>query len=727
MATGVLIVAAFASSGYAAKQEDFNVDFTPGWGGCYRPMEWTPIVVGVSSRLTEPFGGMVTITAQQEEMSRMVVAHHFVLTPQLPLHLPLVAKFAFAVGDCNVRIVDTAKGKTCWNGKYNLTDFSESAKMLTPIGREDMLIATVGRGGRELTQLQRKAASRTEHRLGEVHVKPVLTRYLPWDWTGFASLDLLILYDPDWDLINAHQSKAIAQWVDNGGHLLVIFAAHPLPEEHPIAKLLPFELGEPIQRSIPEDVLGSWGCDRERDTTITCRRLRAKPSTHCWQSIANEYRLNEPARRSGHYGHMSSTVTQTEGVRYDSADPLFAFASVGFGRVGVIGFDPGDVKELKQDKAVKFWVHHLGAIIHTGSDRSQQRTLVLTEGTQDDQYGYHSFEAGPKDRSLNTLFGHLLAIAELRPLSIWWVILMLSSLAILLGPVDYLLLKRLDRQPLTWLTAAGWIVLFTAFAYYGVQMLRSGQVQVRAVSVVDAIQGKRQAWETTYMSLFAPDSDEYKLENLAGCQWWSAISPVQEQMYGFNRSGIDREIACLQHDGGNLPVSLPINIWSAQCMMSESPVEQIPISAKVTKLPGGEAIAVITNLSDCPIQRGCVRFADEMALRFGEVPVKGTGEFRGRLSKDKKWTCPGGDEYWSYPGADRGADSDRLNTSAAYFSRGCLDRTLGIRQCLCDGAAVVCAEYAGAPLPFVVADRNCKEVHTRLVRLVVHPQEGTDK
>ena len=90
----LLGVLAFAVPSPAATP--FNVDFSVGWQGCYRPMEWTPIEIGITSNLTKPFGGTVTTSAQQDDLTGMTVGHAFVLTPDLPLHLPLVIKLAFA-------------------------------------------------------------------------------------------------------------------------------------------------------------------------------------------------------------------------------------------------------------------------------------------------------------------------------------------------------------------------------------------------------------------------------------------------------------------------------------------------------------------------------------------------------------------------------------------------------------------------------------------------------
>ena len=324
------------------------------------------------------------------------------------------------------------------------------------------------------------------------------------------------------------------------------------------------------------------------------------------------------------------------------------------------------------------------------------------------------------NRGLNSVFEHLLNVPELRPLSIWWVILLLTTLAILLGPVDYVILKRIDRQPLTWITSAAWIVLFTVGAYYGVQALRSGVAQVRVVSVVDAIEGTNSRWSTTYMGLFAPESDRYKLEDLKTDQWWSGIAPSRDQLFGYRQEQATREILCVQHDGGNLPDSLPINIWSMQCMMSESPARGVPISADLKRLDDGQLSLTITNRSDWRISGGYVRLDENRVMKFGSIEAGKTGNFRGYTHSRNSWDNT---RRSRSDGIFGQMSSSAFSRDSAFFARGCLGRTRGIEAYLKDGAAVVCAEFVNVPVPFSVADRKCDNDHIRLVRLVIFPQQ----
>ncbi|HQG49726.1 MAG TPA: hypothetical protein PK373_11600, partial [Sedimentisphaerales bacterium] len=47
----ILCVSAWASCLHAAKDTEFDATFECGWDGYYRPMEWTPVEVGITSDL----------------------------------------------------------------------------------------------------------------------------------------------------------------------------------------------------------------------------------------------------------------------------------------------------------------------------------------------------------------------------------------------------------------------------------------------------------------------------------------------------------------------------------------------------------------------------------------------------------------------------------------------------------------------------------------------------
>ncbi|MHC4154195.1 MAG: hypothetical protein ACYST6_04645 [Planctomycetota bacterium] len=885
-------------AGFAQADSPFNVDVFWGWDYCYRPMEWTPVVVGISSTLTGPFEGTVTISAHQDGLNTLNVTHGFALTPDLPVNLPLATKIAFAVDKCAVRIVDKQTGKTRWFNNFDLMDYSDRQRVLTPVDESDLLIGLVGHQRFGLAQLARKSLCTSHYGSGKVYLAYKMPQTVPWDWTGFACLDLLILYDPDWTLLNKYHLDAIAEWVSNGGKLLLVLGANPLPSDSPLARVLPCQLEQPKQVVLPAETLEKWNLSIGGAEDVTVWPLQPK-------------------------NDVPICYTETEGRVC-----LFTVAKVGFGKVAVLAFDPSTFSKAQEPHATRFWVNRIATVltdisaiptpakeqgprkykptaiigcpltgdqVHpdrnkggvemtmggletakyrmisyhnnpfaprgsfgpidiyvngalysqntqqtsvyedenaatavtefsvaapdtvviqfraTGSQSHQRAMLCgfelfklhttqddktaddiearilavdfgaqpyllapgftglgLTEddrrpmvefgesdglpsgitvavrstNTQDDiQFrpnagpiyrrgservvpphfaaersiefvqdaekglvgrDQHSYQIGGAQEATNAVMNHLYSISQMRPLSIWWVILLLTALALLLGPLDYKLLKRIDRLPLTWLTCAVWIALFTGGAYYGVQELRGGRMQTRAVSVLDAISDDGPAWSSVYSGLFAPKSDDYRLRGLQENQWWSGIAPTEESLYDYRPETGTRNIYCQQQDGYNHPYSLPINIWTMQCLLNESPLTDFPFTASLKK-DGDRVVLDITNHSDSPIAHGYVLFDDENGFDFDAVGAYGTERFEGRLNHRSYWT--------TY------SPQHRLGKSRyelAYYARGSLQRTSAIRKYLDHGAAVVCVRYDSAAVPFAIENRTSAYEHVQL-------------
>jgi hypothetical protein len=118
-----LLVLMSAPGVHAAPKADFNVDLFCGWDGYHRPMEWTPVEIGITTNLTEPFEGVFTLAAQQDGLSTLNIVHNIVLTPNQRLDLPLATKFDFHVGRCVLTIRDK-RGRTQWQQAIDMWDFS---------------------------------------------------------------------------------------------------------------------------------------------------------------------------------------------------------------------------------------------------------------------------------------------------------------------------------------------------------------------------------------------------------------------------------------------------------------------------------------------------------------------------------------------------------------------------------------------------------------------------
>lgn len=669
---GLLVLLALAAAAHG--KERWNVDFRLGWGGCYRPMQWTPVQIGITGTgFSKAFAARVTLTTQQDGLNNMIVTALRVLSPAQRVNLPMSVKLTYPAPDSTVRIIDE-RGRVRWSNDLGVFG-SAGRPRLTPVSNEELLIGFVGRRASGLPALETNAlAGGSGDAL--IYARQKFPEQLPWDWTGYASLDLLVLDDVDWaGSINDHQARAIAKWVSNGGKLLLVMGGNPLAPKNPLAKALPLRFGTPNQITLSRGALSRMGLPDGREAKVLSWPM-AKAPPAAWR------------------------IGSQDGAA------VFAQGSVAFGEVRVVPFNPMGLVS-KPRAAVPFWVRQAQELL--GSERISHRPGGV-DRSEYDQSDDHSYELGLAAKGSNCVLEHLFRIPELRPLSIWWVVGLLVALALVVGPVDYVVLKKLDRQPLTWVTSACVIALFTVGAYYGVQYIRGGAMQVRAVTVTDAVQGSPAAWTTTYSGIFAPGSDEYHLTGLRPRQWWSGISPTEQtELYGYSHEVGSRNIYYQQGDGGNLPSAVPINIWSMQCLLGEYPSAGAPFSAKVD-LAGGRVAIEIENNSETAIRGGYVRMKDNRTMRFGPVAAKASRRFDGPLQGAGHWReCVES----SYPG--------RFVTDAAFFAQGCLRRTRAIQGYLSAGAAVVCVEYDRAPLEFGVANRRGDQDHVKLARLVVFP------
>jgi len=703
-----LTLAAFCVRPVSAKpkkEEITDVGFRAGWGGCYRPHEWTPIEIDVNHTFTKPIAATVYLSVQQDEMNMMELARKLVLTPDVSASLALVAKFDYQASECEVTIRDD-NGRRLWRKSYRLWEYSGGQRVLDRIGDEEMLIAFArgrssvsGSGAFGLAHLPARSISITGSNRGAVNVAEKLPRALPDDWTGYAGLDALVLYDIDWSRMSRHQARAVAQWVMAGGSLLIVLGSHPLPAEHPVARLLPLTIESPGTAALERSMLTGWGCDAV--STATVDRWRLKKAE----------------------GEGASSFGRVLSGFGGAGPPLFVHGHAGFGRVGVLAFDPAVVGGTQRENLAPFWIAHL-------QDLLTRRRMEFTSNDEreysQNQYG-RWFEVGDAEKGAGHVLNHLLHIPELRPLSIWWVIGLLVTMAVLIGPVNYLVLKMVGRLPLTYVVSLGFIALFTVGARYAVPYIRSGPMRVRAVSVTDGVEGGAEGWSTTYLGLYAPLSDDYKLTGAQAESWWSATTPMESEEvylgnYDYQWRTASRSVYYYQADGGNVPYSVPVSIYSMQCLVSQQRGE-VGFRAEVRR-EGKRLVVRVVNTSDAPIRGGYVRLAGNMLLPFDTVPANSERTFEGELTRAQDWSNCLGRYYdpWrsgSYAWGVGGGDFDR---DAAFFARGCLARTRAIESLLDEGAAVVCAEFEAAPVAIGVKGRQCKYDHIRLARLVVFPE-----
>src|SRR5207247_9754374 len=91
-------------------------------------------------------------------------------------------------------------------------------------------------------------------------------------------------------------------------------------------------------------------------------------------------------------------------------------------------------------------------------------------------------------------------------------IVLLAAYILVVGPLNYLILRRLDRREWAWVSVPAFVLGFAAAAYGYGSLLRGTDVIVNEIAIVrrapDATEGRAQ----DYFGIFSPTRASYRVE-----------------------------------------------------------------------------------------------------------------------------------------------------------------------------------------------------------------------
>jgi hypothetical protein len=297
-------------------------------------------------------------------------------------------------------------------------------------------------------------------------------------------------------------------------------------------------------------------------------------------------------------------------------------------------------------------------------------------------------------------------------------------------------LRKLGRQPWTWLTTTGWIILITGGALFIGHVFKSGKLHYGSVRVIDQAGGSL-VGETSLTGIYAPRTTSYHLDavpadlpapdagpsaptspeavRLPPPGWWSVVSTEQYGSHG----GVASDVVFHQTDQGNAPEEMLINVWNLRFLREESTRSDRPmIDAALTYGPASpdgrpRLKGVIRNLTGTALTNVHVR------VKAGQSPEIDRIEPNGAVNVDTSMVLAD-NEVHSGPGVNSAVSAANLwrvaGDLSATRSRG-VELRLGTEQFACIYA------YCAAPQPPAVlreaADGLAEQQHYEVVRAVV--------
>jgi hypothetical protein len=275
---------------------------------------------------------------------------------------------------------------------------------------------------------------------------------MPRAWAG---LDVLMISSADTGTLTPAQRSALQAWLASGGRLII---AGGIDFQRTLAGL-----GDvtPVQATGTLTV-----------TVAPLAEAAGQPSTP---------QLSQQAPVSvGTLADDAVTLVDSLGI------PLVAWREMGYGRVTFLAPDPAlePLRTWGADPAI--WTY----LLSQGDTRPAWA------------YGFYTWESGRQ------------AVASVPGVSLPSVLQLCGFLAayvVLIGPVNYLVLTRLKRRELAWLTIPALVVLFSATAYVTGFQLRGSRAILHRLAVIQSWSGSDVAEVDALLGIWSPRRSRYDL------------------------------------------------------------------------------------------------------------------------------------------------------------------------------------------------------------------------
>ena len=333
----------------------------------------------------------------------------------------------------------------------------------------------------------------------------------------------------------AEQASAVSIWVRSGGHLI-------------------------LGVDQPSDITGTpWLRELLNTQFGLMQNLEVGPLIRDWLSNAG-YPVGAIDEEFNTKFLNATPVRLKDGKTLMSFDgeTLIANANRGLGQVTILGFNP-------EREPIRSW---------------ENRAWLWARLADIDSEWFVS-EKPPRDygrMNVDGLYGMMIDSRQVSKLPVIWLILLLITYLVIIGPVDRIWLKRINKQMLTWLTFPIYVIFFSFLIYYIGYRLRAGQLEINELHIVDVLPGDQVALRgRSYASIYSPSNKDYLMGGSL------ALGAFRNESSSFS-NGAGNQPLLIGLSPGKLEAKARVPIWTSRLFSSEwVSGSEVNIQASVTK------------------------------------------------------------------------------------------------------------------------------------------------
>jgi hypothetical protein len=352
---------------------------------------------------------------------------------------------------------------------------------------------------------------------------------LPDRVEAWSALDRLVWQDTDSSELRVDQLAAMRGWIAGGGRLVIAGGT----------------AGPSSLTAFPDDILPYRPTSTIDVAPASLDALLGELPSHA---------TDLPA--------LAGTLFEGRPLASVGDQTVAAERTYGSGAVAIVGFDPTASWLKGTSVAEGLW-----------------RRLIPTRGS-----------GGPPAGDDSQIVQAASQLPSLALPPIGGLIALLAGYIVLIGPVNYFVLRRLDKREWAWITMPALIVVFAVGAYGFGTLLRGSDLIINEVAIVRGAPGATEGLAQAYFGIFSPTRGSYQLRVPGGAL---LSSPVSGDM--FTSDGTQASLDVLQGDPARIR-DLTVGFGSLRTVRAESAVK-VPLVQADLRLEDSRLKGTITNAS----------------------------------------------------------------------------------------------------------------------------------
>ena len=318
---------------------------------------------------------------------------------------------------------------------------------------------------------------------------------VPDRWIGFDSADMVVLGDFVHTALAPKQLDCLRGWVQGGGNMVVVGGSYA----------------------------GRLNSSPLRDLWAIAPTNSAPASASEISDLVARYVSGGPKNGADRLG--GAPVVLARGTLDGGAvlkggtpaAPLFATRETGAGRVLQLSYNPGQPPFVGWSGQGKLWQDVFNNETRVRQIDAGDADFISfgSTGINPNSYGgstYNPYDETPRSATSQMLNG-LSQIKQLRMPPVSQIAWFLALYVFFLVPVNYAVLRLLDRRELAWVTIPVIVAAFSIFAYSAALSIRGTAILTRQVDIVQSSIGSNSGRTDSLLWLFSPKRTTYTLES----------------------------------------------------------------------------------------------------------------------------------------------------------------------------------------------------------------------